>query len=74
MSVFVGAHDRQHARGDGGFGGIRRTELHVVVVIIDFPEVAHAAFVHGAEVVLLMRVVIFAEGVEALIFCKSELR
>ena len=45
-SVFVGAHNRQDARGDGGIGGVRRAELGVAVVVVKFKKVPDAAFVH----------------------------
>ena len=63
-SVFVGAHDRQDARGDGGISGIGRAELGGAVVVIDLPEVADAALVDRAEVVLAVGIVVVGEGVE----------
>jgi hypothetical protein len=64
VSVFVGAHDRQDARRDGGIGGVRRAEFGGAVIAIDFPEVADAGFVHRAEVVFAVGIVVVGEGVE----------
>ena len=63
-SVFVGAHDRQHARGDGGIGGIGRADLGRAVVVVQLPEAANAALVDRAEVVLAVGIVVVGEGVE----------
>ena len=64
VSVFVGAHDRQDAGGDGGISGVRRAEFGGAVVAIDFPEVADAALVDRAEVVFAVGIVVVGEGVE----------
>ena len=63
-SVFVGAHDGQDARGDGGIGGIGRADFGRAVVVVDLPEAADAALVHRAEVVFAVGIVVVGEGVE----------
>src|SRR5271167_3378504 len=63
-SVFVGAHDRQDAGGDGGISGVRRAEFGGAVIQIDFPEVADAGLVDRAEVVFAVGIVVFGEVVE----------
>ena len=63
-SVFVGAHDRQDARRDGGISGIGRAELGGAVVAVDFPKVADAALVDRAEVVFAVGIVVVSEDVE----------
>ena len=73
-SVFVGAHDRQDARGDGGIGGVGRAELGGAVVVVKFKKVPDAALVHRAEVVLAMGIVVVGEGVEGTTFASSERR
>lgn len=64
-SIFFREHDGQDAGSDGGVCGVGRAKLSFLVVVVDLPEAAHAGFVDGAEIMLLMRVVRVAEGVEA---------
>ena len=73
-SVFVREHDRQDAGRHGGIGGIGRAKLGLAVVVIDLPKAAFAGFVDRAEVMLAVRVVVLAEGVEASDLLKSERR
>jgi hypothetical protein len=63
-SVFFREHHYEDARRDSRIGGIRRHQLHVGVVVVDFPDAADIAVLDKAEVVLAMRVVVFVEVIE----------
>jgi hypothetical protein len=64
--IFLGQHDRQHARGLRRIGRIVRPELKREVVVVDFPEEIGAVDGDGAEVVLAVGIVFGREDVEAL--------
>lgn len=64
--ILVGTHDGEHAVGDGRIGGVVRCELIGEIVIVDFPEVSHAALLDRAEVVFAVRVVVGRETIEGL--------
>src|SRR5215204_6767741 len=57
-SVFLGQHDGQHPGRDGWIGGIGRVAGQAPVVVIDFEQDALALDLQGAEVVLLIGVVL----------------
>src|SRR5579864_3997397 len=63
-SVFVGAHDGEHARRPFGVGGIFRGAFHVGGVVIHLEEVANARDLEAAEIVLPVWIVFWRELVE----------
>jgi len=63
-SVFFREHHCEDARRDRRIGGIRRHQVHVCVVVVDFPKAAHIAVLDETEVVLAMRIVVLVEVIE----------
>src|ERR1700722_779898 len=66
VSVFFREHHCEDARRDRRIGGVRRHQLHVCVVVVDFPKAAHIAVLDETEVVLTVRVVVLVELMERL--------
>jgi hypothetical protein len=58
LSVFIGAHDGEHAPRLLRISGIFRAALHVGGVVVDFEEVADTGEFEPAEVVLAVRIVL----------------
>ena len=63
-SVFFREHHCEDTRRDRRIGRVRRHQVDVCVVVINFPEAADIAAVDETKIVLTVRIVVFVEVIE----------
>jgi hypothetical protein len=65
-SIFVGAHDGEHARRNVRVGGVFRAAFHVERVVVQLEEVGFSLDIEAAKIVLFVRVIVLREIAEGL--------